>query len=138
MMIRYDKHVCWFIKGVYGMDQSSFMNEQHRLNELLEKGAITQKEYEEQKQRILNELTEPVQEEIHNDPNILPLNKKRPVGFLLRIGILFLPIIFVWYLLGKGYSIFARVVGFAYMIIYIIFAPYVFFAIFLIILFSFM
>lgn len=42
---------------------------------------------------------------------------KRKVSFLLWIGILLSPMIFVWFLLRKGHSTLSRVVGFAWLII---------------------
>lgn len=42
---------------------------------------------------------------------------KRTVGFLLGIGILLLPIVFAWFLLRKGHSVLARIVGFAWLAI---------------------
>lgn len=44
---------------------------------------------------------------------------RRKVGFLLGVGIVFLPYIFVWLLLRRGYSLFARIVGFAWLLIMI-------------------
>ncbi|KHK63141.2 hypothetical protein JZ00_18620 [Pseudomonas frederiksbergensis] len=41
--------------------------------------------------------------------------KKRQVGFLLGLGILFFPLLFGWMLLRKGHSTFARIVGFIWM-----------------------
>jgi len=49
----------------------------------------------------------------HNDP-------PKQVSVLLAIGILIMPYIFVWVLLKKGYTDIARVVGFAYLLIFII------------------
>jgi len=40
---------------------------------------------------------------------------KAKVGFLLGVGILLLPIVFVWWLLKPGYSLLARVVGFGWL-----------------------
>ena len=40
---------------------------------------------------------------------------KRTVGFLLGLGILFFPIIFVWFLLRKGHSVLSRVIGFGWL-----------------------
>lgn len=42
---------------------------------------------------------------------------KRTVSFLLGIGILLFPIVFVWFLLRKGHSVLARVVGFGWLIL---------------------
>lgn len=53
--------------------------------------------------------------------NASPENKKsRPVGILLIIGIVFVPIIFVWFLLRKGYSTKARAIGFGYFVLSIV------------------
>ena len=43
--------------------------------------------------------------------------EKRHVGFLLGLGIVFFPIIFVWFLLRKGHSTTSRIIGFGYFII---------------------
>ncbi len=64
-----------------------------------------------------------------NKPNTsakqpLPLNvplrtyrgQNRPVSVALLLGIFFLPFIFVWFLLQKGYSQVSRVAGFAWMV----------------------
>lgn len=40
---------------------------------------------------------------------------KRKVGFLLGIGILFLPIVFAWFLLRDGHTTRARVIGFIWL-----------------------
>lgn len=40
----------------------------------------------------------------------------RKVEFLLFIGILFVPIVFVWFLLRKGYSGLTRIVGFSWLV----------------------
>lgn len=45
---------------------------------------------------------------------------KRTVGFLLGVGITFLPVIFSWFLLRKGYSTFARIVGFAWLVVVVV------------------
>lgn len=39
---------------------------------------------------------------------------KTKVGFLLGLGILLVPFVFVWWLLRSGYSTFARIVGFGW------------------------
>ncbi|HPS40223.1 MAG TPA: hypothetical protein PL124_12460, partial [Candidatus Cloacimonadota bacterium] len=49
----------------------------------------------------------------HNDP-------PKQVSVLLAIGIVIMPYIFVWVLLKKGYTDIARVVGFAYLLIFIV------------------
>lgn len=46
----------------------------------------------------------------------------RKVSLLLIIGIIFLPIIFVWFLLRKGYSTTARVIGFGWLVLSFILA----------------
>jgi hypothetical protein len=48
---------------------------------------------------------------------IAPVQVKRPVGFLLGVGIVFIPMIFSWFLLRKGHSVLARVIGFAWLIL---------------------
>jgi hypothetical protein len=45
-------------------------------------------------------------------------NKK--VGFLLGLGILLFPLIFAWFTLRQGYSTFARVVSFVWLILCLI------------------
>lgn len=54
--------------------------------------------------------------------------EKRHVGFLLGLGILFFPIIFVWFLLRKGHSTIARIIGFSYFFVGILFSILVFMA----------
>ncbi|WP_296268431.1 OB-fold protein [Pseudomonas sp. UBA6562] len=49
--------------------------------------------------------------------NDVPTTQKRPVGFLLGLGILFIPVIFVWFLLRKGHSTLARIVGFGWLVL---------------------
>jgi len=46
---------------------------------------------------------------------------KRNVGAALGIGILFLPWIFAWLLLRRGYSVIARVIAFGWMVLVILF-----------------
>lgn len=41
-------------------------------------------------------------------------NQSQSVGFLLGVGIFFLPFVFVWFLLRKGYSAVARAIGFTW------------------------
>ena len=43
------------------------------------------------------------------------LKKPRPVGMVLFFAILLIPLIFSWFLLGKGYSAFARALGFGWL-----------------------
>jgi hypothetical protein len=40
---------------------------------------------------------------------------KRGVGFLLGIGILFLPFVFVWFLLRRGHGTLSRIIGFGWL-----------------------
>jgi hypothetical protein len=42
---------------------------------------------------------------------------KRNVGFLLGLGILFIPFVFAWFLLRNGHSLLARIVGFGWLIL---------------------
>lgn len=42
---------------------------------------------------------------------------KRNVSFLLGLGIVFFPIVFVWFLLRKGHSALARIIGFGWLIL---------------------
>jgi hypothetical protein len=48
---------------------------------------------------------------------------KRKVGILLFIGLLVLPIISVWFLLRKGHSTPARVLGFSWFLIFLLWLP---------------
>lgn len=48
---------------------------------------------------------------------------QRKVGILLLIGILLLPIIFAWFLLRKGYSTPARVLGFGWLLAFFVWLP---------------
>jgi hypothetical protein len=50
-----------------------------------------------------------------------PAPVKRSVGFLLGVGIFFLPYIFAWFTLRKGYSTLARVVSFGWMALVVLF-----------------
>lgn len=45
---------------------------------------------------------------------------KRNVGFLLGLGILFFPILFVWFLLRKGHSVLSRLIGFGWLVLSIV------------------
>lgn len=47
--------------------------------------------------------------------NDVAATQKRSVGFLLGLGVLFIPIVFAWFLLRKGHSTLARVLGFAWL-----------------------
>lgn len=83
-----------------------------------------------------SECNKEISESAHACPNCgVPLTKgkiqfkntqqsnyreKRQVSFLLGVGIFFFPIIFVWFLLRKGHSILARVIGFGYVIVSIV------------------
>lgn len=42
---------------------------------------------------------------------------KRQVGFLLGVGIVFIPMIFSWFLLRKGHSVLSRIIGFGWLIL---------------------
>jgi len=42
---------------------------------------------------------------------------KRNVGFLLGLGILFIPFVFAWFLLRKGHSLLARIIGFGWLVL---------------------
>lgn len=44
----------------------------------------------------------------------------RQVGFLLGVGILFAPLFFVWFLLRQGYSTFARMMGFGWLVVAVV------------------
>lgn len=50
-------------------------------------------------------------------PNILVVQKKRSVSFLLGIGILILPMIFSWFTLRRRYSALARIISFSWLVI---------------------
>lgn len=45
--------------------------------------------------------------------------KEKSVGFLLSIGIIFLPFIFAWFTLRKGHTTKAKVISFIWMVFYI-------------------
>jgi len=47
--------------------------------------------------------------------NTVTAPTKRNVGFLLGLGILFIPIVFAWFLLRNGHSLLARIVGFGWL-----------------------
>lgn len=49
------------------------------------------------------------------------LNSARKVGAPLGIGILILPWFFAWFLLREGYSTFARIIGFGWMVASVVF-----------------
>lgn len=49
--------------------------------------------------------------------NTVTAPTKRNVSFLLGIGILFIPFVFVWFLLRNGHSLLARIVGFGWLIL---------------------
>ena len=55
-----------------------------------------------------------IQDSSKNSNSDSPSNEKK-VGFWLGAGIFFIPIIFAWFTLGKGYSTTARVVSFVWM-----------------------
>ena len=48
---------------------------------------------------------------------------QRKVGILLFVGIVFLPIIFAWFLLRKGHSTLARVLGFGWLLVFFFWLP---------------
>lgn len=50
-------------------------------------------------------------------PNSIALPVKRPVGILLGIGILLVPIIFSWFTLRSGHSVLSRIVSFSWLIL---------------------
>lgn len=56
----------------------------------------------------------PVQQQA---PAVVAAVPQRTMGFWMVIGVLFMPYIFAWFLLRKGYSRSARVVGFSWMFI---------------------
>lgn len=47
---------------------------------------------------------------------------KRNVGFLLGLGILFIPFIFAWFLLRNGHTLLSRIIGFGWLILCVFFA----------------
>lgn len=57
---------------------------------------------------------------------LLPSNKgakqpaSRRVGFALGVGIFFVPVVFVWFLLRQGHSVASRVVGFAWLAVFLV------------------
>jgi len=52
-----------------------------------------------------------------SDMNEVNVPVKRNVSFLLGLGIVFFPIVFVWFLLRKGHSVLARIIGFGWLIL---------------------
>ncbi|OIR25341.1 hypothetical protein [Bathymodiolus thermophilus thioautotrophic gill symbiont] len=54
----------------------------------------------------------------HENPE--SIDQKKPVGILLGIGILLLPVIFSWFTLRKSYTTLARVVSFTWLVFRII------------------
>jgi len=57
---------------------------------------------------------------------LLPTNKRakqpadRHVGFVLGVGIFFVPAVFVWFLLRQGHSVASRVVGFVWLAVFLV------------------
>ena len=57
---------------------------------------------------------------------LLPANKgvkqsaSRSVGFVLGVGIFFVPVVFVWFLLRQGHSVASRVIGFAWLAVFLV------------------
>lgn len=43
------------------------------------------------------------------------LKRSRPVSLLLAIGIMVMPFIFAWFVLGRGYSVVARAICFTWL-----------------------
>lgn len=54
---------------------------------------------------------------MESEMNDVSAPTKRKVSFLLWIGILLAPMIFVWFLLRKGHSTLSRLIGFAWLVI---------------------
>jgi len=54
-------------------------------------------------------------------PNALSTAEKRPVGILLGIGIILIPLIFSWFTLRKGHSTLAKVVSFSWLAVFFLF-----------------
>ncbi|MFJ2365833.1 hypothetical protein ACIPIN_19360 [Pseudomonas sp. NPDC087697] len=50
-----------------------------------------------------------------------PATDARPVGVMLALGILVLPIVFAWFTLGKGRTSKARILAFGYLVLSIVF-----------------
>lgn len=48
-------------------------------------------------------------------PNQSAMARKRSVSFLLGLGIFFIPVIFSWFTLRKGYGVLAKVISFAWL-----------------------
>lgn len=65
--------------------------------------------------RPSNEVSRPKTVPDFKGPNV------RPVGFMLGLGILLLPIVFAWFTLGKGRTTRAKVLAFGYLAISIMF-----------------
>lgn len=53
------------------------------------------------------------------DKSPLLTERERSVGFLLGVGIFFLPFIFAWFTLRKGHTTEAKVISFIWMVLYI-------------------
>lgn len=49
-----------------------------------------------------------------------PVSKKKRVSLSLGIGILFLPIVFAWFTLQKGYRILPRVISFIWLLVTVV------------------
>lgn len=56
----------------------------------------------------------PVQQQA---PTVAAAAPQRTMGFWMIIGVLFMPYIFAWFLLRKGYPRTARVIGFSWMVV---------------------
>ena len=108
------------------MSITSVTDELQRLHNLLKQGAITQKEYDAYKKKLLQKNIE-----FHKNPNsdtvnspttnvqyyiYEPKNERRQVGILLFLGIVFCPFVFVWLLFRRGHSGGARVLGLLYLL----------------------
>lgn len=50
-------------------------------------------------------------------PNANAASEKRSVSILLGVGIFFIPVIFSWFTLRKGYSVLARVLSFTWLVL---------------------
>lgn len=108
------------------MSITSVTDELKRLHNLLKQGAITQKEYDAYKKKLLQKNID-----IHKNPKSNNVNnpttniqyhihqtkkEERRVGILLFLGIIIFPFLFVWFLFRPGHSGIARVLGILYLL----------------------
>lgn len=61
----------------------------------------------------------PIAEQLSSQANVAQSPNSRNVGFGLGLGIFLLPLVFVWFLLRKGHSTASRVIGFAWLALFL-------------------